>query len=73
MTTTNQKLSSLPSASRRGSYRFLGWYLADGAEITTDTVFSANTTVYATGRIPEVPAPCLPAIPLPSGTPETVM
>ena len=47
MTTTNQKLSSLPSASRRGSYRFLGWYLADGAEITTDTVFSANTTVYA--------------------------
>ena len=47
MTTIGQKLSSLPSASRRGSYRFLGWYLADGAEITTDTVFSANTTVYA--------------------------
>ena len=47
MTTIDQKLSSLPSASRRGSYRFLGWYLADGAEITTDTVFSANTTVYA--------------------------
>ena len=47
MTTIDQKLSSLPSASRRGSYRFLGWYLADGAEITMDTVFSANTTVYA--------------------------
>ena len=47
MTTIDQKLSSLTSASRRGSYRFLGWYLADGAEITTDTVFSANTTVYA--------------------------
>ena len=47
MTTIDQKLSSLPSASRRGSYRFLGWYLEDGAEITTDTVFSANTTVYA--------------------------
>ena len=47
MTTIDQKLSSLPRASRRGSYRFLGWYLADGAEITTDTVFSANTTVYA--------------------------
>ena len=47
MTTIDQKLSSLPRASRRGSYRFLGWYLADGAEITTDTVFSANTIVYA--------------------------
>ena len=47
MTTIDQKLSSLPSASRRGSYRVLGWYLEDGAEITTDTVFSANTTVYA--------------------------
>ena len=47
MPTIDQKLSSLPSASQRGSYRFLGWYLADGAEITTDTVFSANTTVYA--------------------------
>ena len=47
MTTIDQKLSSLPRASRRGSYRFLGWYLVDGAEITTDTVFSANTIVYA--------------------------
>ena len=49
MTTTNQKLTSLPSASRSGSYSFDGWYTdkSGGTKITTDTVFSANTTVYA--------------------------
>lgn len=49
MTTTDQKLPSLPSASRSGSYSFNGWYTekSGGTKITTDTVFSANTTVYA--------------------------
>ena len=49
MTTTNQKLTSLPSASRSGSYSFDGWYTekSGGIKITKDTVFSANTTVYA--------------------------
>ena len=49
MTTTNQKLTSLPSVSRSGSYSFDGWYTekSGGTKITTDTVFSANTTVYA--------------------------
>ena len=49
MTTTGQKLASLPSASRIGSYRFEGWYTAanGGTEITTSTTFSADTTVYA--------------------------
>ena len=49
MTTTNQKLTSLPSASRSGSYSFNGWYTEKngGTKVTTDTVFSANTTVYA--------------------------
>ena len=49
MTTTNQKLPSLPSASRSGSYSFDGWYTekSGGTKVTTDTVFSANTTVYA--------------------------
>ena len=49
MTTTNRKLTSLPSASRSGSYSFDGWYTKKngGTRITTDTVFSANTTVYA--------------------------
>ena len=49
MTTTNQKLSSLPSASRSGSYSFDGWYTekSGGTKITKDTVFHADTTVYA--------------------------
>ena len=49
MTTTNQKLTSLPSASRSGSYSFDGWYTekSGGTEITTDTEFPADTTVYA--------------------------
>ena len=49
MTTTNQKLASLPSASRSGSYSFDGWYTdkSGGTKVTTATVFSANTTVYA--------------------------
>lgn len=49
MTTTGQKLASLPSASRIGRYRFDGWYTAanGGTKITTSTVFSADTTVYA--------------------------
>ena len=49
MTTTNQKLTSLPSASRSGSYSFDGWYTekSGGTKITTDTVFHANATVYA--------------------------
>ena len=49
MTTTNQKLTSLPSASRSGSYSFDGWYTKKngGTKVTTDTEFHANTTVYA--------------------------
>ena len=49
MTTANRKLTSLPSASQSGSYSFDGWYTkkSGGTKITTDTVFSANTTVYA--------------------------
>ena len=48
MTTTKQKLTSLPDASR-SKYSFNGWYTekSGGTKITTDTVFSANTTVYA--------------------------
>jgi len=47
-TTTKQKLTSLPDASR-SKHSFDGWYTekSGGTKITTDTVFSANTTVYA--------------------------
>ena len=48
-TTSGQKLSSLPTATRSGSYSFDGWYTAasGGTQITTAYTFSANTTVYA--------------------------
>ena len=49
MTTTGQKLTSLPTATRSGSYSFNGWYTAasGGREVTTSTVFDTNTTIYA--------------------------
>ena len=42
------KLATLPTPTRSG-YRFNGWYTAviGGKEITEDTVFTENTTVYA--------------------------
>ena len=48
MTTTKQKLTTLPDAFR-SKHSFNGWYTekSGGTKITTDTVFSANTTVYA--------------------------
>ena len=48
MTTTNQKLSFLPGASR-SKHSFDGWYTekVGGTKVTTDTVFHAKTTVYA--------------------------
>ena len=48
-TTSGQKLSSLPTATRSGSYSFDGWYTAasGGTQITTAYVFDGNTTVYA--------------------------
>ena len=49
MTTIDQKLPELPTATRSGSYSFDGWYTAasGGTKITTATVFHENTTVYA--------------------------
>ena len=49
MTTVGKKLSSLPTATRSGSYSFDGWYTAasGGTQITTAYTFSADTTVYA--------------------------
>jgi uncharacterized protein (TIGR02145 family)/uncharacterized repeat protein (TIGR02543 family) len=50
------KLASEPTPTRSG-YTFDGWYTAatGGAEVTTSTVFTANTTVYAhwvSGTVP---------------------
>ena len=49
MTTIDQKLPELPTATHSGSYSFDGWYTAasGGTQITTATVFHENTTVYA--------------------------
>ncbi len=43
------KLISLPTPTRSGSYSFDGWFTAanGGSKITTNTVFSADTTIYA--------------------------
>ena len=48
MTTTDQKLPSLPSAYQ-SKHSFDGWYTdkSGGTKVTTDTEFHANTTVYA--------------------------
>lgn len=47
-TGTNGTLSWLPTASRR-NYSFNGWYTAasGGTKVTTSTVFTEDTTVYA--------------------------
>ena len=47
-TTTDGKLESLPTPSNDGS-DFLGWYTEEtgGDEVTTDTVFTKDTTIYA--------------------------
>lgn len=39
-------LTSLATPTRR-DYNFNGWFTKDGAEVTTDTIFTESTTVYA--------------------------
>ncbi len=48
MKTVEGKLESLPAATRDG-FKFLGWFTEaeGGEEVTTDTVFEDNATVYA--------------------------
>ena len=47
-TTTDGKLESLPTPTNDG-YTFLGWYTEEtgGEKVTTDTVFTKNSTIYA--------------------------
>lgn len=40
------KLATLPTATR-DNYELAGWFLADGTQVTTETVFTADTTVTA--------------------------
>ena len=49
MTTIDQKLPELPTATHSGRYSFDGWYTEKngGTKITTATLFDKGTTVYA--------------------------
>ena len=49
VTGVDGKLSSLPTPTRSGSYRFDGWYTAKtgGEKVTTETVFIDNTEIFA--------------------------
>ena len=40
-------LSYVPKAPPKSGYHFLGWYLEDGTEVTTSTVFSGDATATA--------------------------
>ena len=48
-TAADGKLTSLPTPTRSGSYTFKSWYtaLSGGTQVTTDTVFNADITIYA--------------------------
>ena len=43
------KLAALPTPSKSGNYSFNGWYTAStgGTQVTVDTVFEEDTTIYA--------------------------
>ena len=49
ITGTDGRLSDLPTPTRNGSYSFDGWYTAvsGGEKVTTSTVFTENSTIYA--------------------------
>jgi uncharacterized repeat protein (TIGR02543 family) len=48
-TSVGSKLASLPTPTRSGGYYHTGWFTAEtgGTQVTTNTVFTANTTIYA--------------------------
>lgn len=64
ITGTDGKLASLPTASRSG-YLFNGWFSqpVDGEEISIDTVFTKDTTVYAQWVQNIVIVPTVPTTP----------
>lgn len=38
---------SLPEAPTKSEHKFFGWFLEDGKEVTNDTIFEKDTTLYA--------------------------
>ena len=76
-TNAEYKLDSLPTPEYDG-YNFLGWFTNEtgGDEITTDTVFGANMTIYAHWEKKEEPKPAQggtekPETPTEPSVPET--
>lgn len=41
------RLSVLPTPTRNGGYRFDGWFKAENTPVTTETVFTADTEIFA--------------------------
>ena len=62
-TTSGRRLASLPYAVKYG-YTFTGWYTANGYPISTDTTFSANTTLYAGWVYNQINIPVQPSQPV---------
>jgi hypothetical protein len=56
VTGSNGRLTSLPFVSR-SNHNFQGWFTAGGTQITTATVFNANTTVFARWTLVSAAAP----------------
>ena len=59
--TAGAAIGELPEPTREGGWVFMGWYMApaadafricQGTEVTAETSFSENTTVYAHWRLP---------------------
>ncbi len=63
-TGTNGKLASLPTPTRSG-YNFSGWFTAasGGTAVTTNTVFTQNSTIYAQWTLKPVHDPVNPPDP----------
>jgi hypothetical protein len=52
MTTVGGKLPSLPTYTGL-LWDLDTWYLRDGTQITTETVFTSDDTVYTSGELPD--------------------
>ena len=64
-TNLNGKLSALPAQPTLDGYTFDGWYTetVGGAKVTTSTVFTGDTTVYAHWTVKSTAASSSPSIP----------
>ena len=66
-TTLAGKLRALPEQPVLDGYSFLGWYTepVGGTKVTTSTVFTEDTTLYAHWSVKESASSSAPAVPAP--------